>query len=575
MADLSSDIERLRWRPTHFHPLAEDGGAVRSALLSAAEQCDAARASDDLTLMHRALSRALAEPYSLRSSQAALTATLDTAALRAYEAAVDEAAVAYDRALEALVAEVGRRLLSAGPQVAEDLGLLPLYQRATRTRLHARSARQDAQHATLRHLTLTSTARILDALARDERLGTIEVDGATHELERGNLSSLLAHRDARVRRSVAESIRANARRTRSVHEVIKVTRLQAIHELCALRGFASPFEEYLATSGMTLGAIAAQHAMEGRLLELCRRHAEYKRASFGLDDLEECDLEAMSSPAPRDLSLRRVLTALERRLGVYDDRYPAWLQQTFTCGTILTDSSAALARSYFVIASAHGGPPLVHAPYVRDLQGFAATAHELGHACQLGADARDLGPLAVYDPPMAFSEVFSLLTEVIAVMAARDESAPHERRFWCEAIVDQFLYFMRRLGAQARFDERALSTRAVDIETLEVSRVAALRRLTPTSVVVRRDDSWLRNPFQEELPYCGYSYCGALLVAYRLALRPVPLRAFSEDGWHQDLEHACRATLGIDIARVGDFDVVWEFVESAMTELEWHARRAE
>jgi BON domain len=366
MAELSPDIERLGWRPAHFRPLAEGGGAVRSALLFAAERCDAARDSDDLVLMQRALLAALAEPRSPHSSHAALAATLDVEPLRAYEAAVDDAGVMYDRAVEALVAEVGGQLLSAGPRVATALGLVPLYHRAIRSRLQVRSDRQDEWYAKLRQLTLTSTTRILDELGRDEQLGTVEVDGVGHELTKLNLDSLLAHPHARVRRSAAESLRANARRTRRVHEVIKLARLSAVHELSALRGFGSPLEEYRATSGMTVAAVEAQRAMEGRLLELCHRHAEYKRSSFGLDDLEECDLTAMSSPAPTDLSLRRLLTALSRRLSVFDDRYPACLQQPFTCGTILTDVNAARSRSYFVIASAHGGLPLVHAPYVRD-----------------------------------------------------------------------------------------------------------------------------------------------------------------------------------------------------------------
>jgi hypothetical protein len=238
---------------------------------------------------------------------------------------------------------------------------------------------------------------------------------------------------------------------------------------------------------------------------------------------------------------------------------------------MLSDREATRSTEWVCAPNLSGGLPLLHMPYTDDYESFVGAAHEIGHGCQITASVRRRGALSQYAAPLWFYEIFSLRFEIDVVHASLASACSDgERAFWAEAAIDQWLHFMRTLQIAARFDRVLYERPDAPLTELCAAREAIRRQLSPRALhaPVEGDDlSWLLATTPEELPFAGFHYGLAMLIAYRSKLDQLPLAELADRGAQLAIHETCRRFLSLDVADARAYDPIWRQLDALLETL--------
>lgn len=555
-----------------LHPAAGDAARAIAALDEASMRCDAALAfGATLGEQLAVLEGALGAPRNLIGATWLVLRLAEPEAAERYREAVRAASDRFEAQIDRLRLCVLRALADASDEEVASLPEPHLAVRARRVRGHVAS---DAQSGELTRLRLDGLEAPLDAhhaTLWGEPYGELELAGERIAVEHRNARALMRDPRAEVRSAAAVVVRDHALRLAAVLEPLKRQRIDCIGALASAAGYGEAFEQTRVESGLTERAIAALLAQREAIVGFTERYFAWKQRRLGLARLTELDLAARACEAGADLSFERLLHGALDTSAAIDPAYPGVLRALVERTCLLTRPGDSRSGDWVCVTNLAGGLPIVHAPSYGDYESYVSIAHELGHACQFTASARRASALALHDAPTWFAEIFSLRFEIDAVHAACEgASDPAERAFWLEAMIDQWLHFVRTLQISARFERELLATSDLSRARSSDVRAQCWRELSPSFLepaVPGEDARWLLDGYAEIMPCGGFSYGLATVIAYRSKLDGIALSQFADRGAPLAIDEACRRYLTLDIEDPAVFAPVWHHLERRFTEL--------
>jgi oligoendopeptidase F len=563
---MPSNLERRSWDLRSFHAAIFDAEQSRSLLGDVIEESRNAVLTSDLATLIRALERFHRSALPLVGAVQVLRETDDSPMAAQYVNAIDP--MLHEARVMAL--EVTRLIhAAAGQEVPDELARLRPFLAALATQRFP--AEQALPWAALGEnygfdaLANVHRALLEDGSSTNARSATGEEVAITYQSWR----ALLSHVDPCVRRQTWAARQDLARRNRSSLEIIKRARLRFIEERARILGYQDVLDSELSYWRIRRSTVDILRSLDERTRNMADRYYSYKRRALACRDFSECDVAApFPIPDRESLALQNLMRVLLEECSTRVPRYRTVLEQLLDGRTLLTDPSASRSAAWFITPNHAGGLPLVHLPYHRTLECYAAAAHEFGHACHLTDLARASGELWASDDSLVFSEIFSLYFEIVtlnaAAVRAQDESA---RRYWKAAVVEQALHFLRTLAIPARFEEARIAGDSPASAWKE-----AHARLTPAWMPLPADDdaTWALQIHSEQMPLYGYGYATAFIVGYLLYLQVSPSR-FDEFAlrlpW-QPIGDVARDVLGVDLGRAETFDLVFDHIEAQIADLE-------
>jgi len=563
-----------------LHPAAGDARAANAVLLAAIARCDELLAIDlgpsarptgpELAELVAALEALLGEPLDLRDAGSILERMLPLEDADQYRNDTAHAARVFADGLERLAARFDRQLARAGAREIEALVLQAHAQRARRLPRAAYDEHARRMSAALTQQSLEPALRLQRELLWNRPYGAAAGAVLTHE----NAPQMLRHRDAAIRRAVAALTAQRALELAPVIEPLKRGRLGCVIKSARLLGYEHPYERFQIESGVTEAALAALAQQSGPLRAFCERYAAWKhgRLLAPAEPLLEVDFSTRARGAGDiDLSFGRAVAATRACSGLIDAAYPAIIDEMAVSGSMLSDCGATRSSEWVCVSSLSGGLPLLHMPYTGDFESFIGAAHEIGHGCQVTASVRRRGGLSQHNAPLWFVESCSLRCEIEVVHAALASArSDGERAFWAEAAIDQWLHVMRTLQIAARFDCVLYERPDAPLTELCAAREAIRRQLSPKALhaPIDGDDlGWLLLTTPEELPYAGFQYGLAMLIAYRSKLDRLPLAELADGGAQLPIHEACSRFLSLDVADPRAYEPIWRQLDALLDTL--------
>lgn len=559
---MSSDLELKVWDLTAFQPLAFDVEGA-TGVLRAATARNLAAGDADLTNAVEAARGFLRAPAELLTVREVLQETDDSASASKFVQGIAGPAHDAKRSFLELKRSLGMKARAsvAGAPSGDEAYLRALAAEATL--LPGKEAVGWWALAEAHGFDALGELHRVELRRAFDRAAT--ADDAQVSLE--NWRALLGHRDPAVRRRVRARRLRVAQDSRELLEPLKRARTSFVHERARLLGHATPLDRELQRWRVSGQAISALRSLDARTRLLADRFYRYKRARLQLPELLECDVLAPTGDIdPEELSLQRLSDVLLSELA---SRAPAWaglLGAVLAGPTLLTDPARSRSPGWFAWGGTASALPLVHIPYHRTRECYAAAAHELGHACHLTELLRTRGELVASDESLVFQETFALFFELTALneTLTRAKDA-RSARFWTEALLEQGLHFLRTLPIMAHADSQL----ATGLEPSEAFRVAH-QALSPSWLALApgEETTCLLQTHSEQMPFFGYGYQLAFLLGYLAFLEPGGLAALADGAACASIDDAAQAAFGRSIKDTAAFEAVFVHLEGLAERLE-------
>jgi|GEM_PF-4090830 len=413
--------------------------------------------------------------------------------------------------------------------------------------------------------------RLIQTFLQSSQFGTItDAAGGSHAVTFANHREFLKHRDHVVREGAFVCADAFARRHAEMLFSARRARIRAILETRALCGATDFLASHLEKKQLPAGLPALLEPHSKRAARIGSAFVKILAKRLDLVSLSAADLDAPLN----DQVTPTLATTWEAIAHVAQSFSPDWERTVRACetsGTVLVDPAQARSPYWYMQTSYEGKAPLVHSPFKNDLESVQATAHEMGHACHLTHLVRTRGPYDAQRVPLQFVEIFSLAFEIATLKhLAENATSLAEKRAWHRARLDQGLHFTRRMLLRARFDALLFAKETPSFEELDQARTRdehdSFAGALPLEGV--RNATWLFDFFPEEMPFYGFEYSLAYLVASTLVELKPPQEtflAFAQDGGFQPLGKALRDHFALDLENPCLFDPAWEALERDLT----------
>lgn len=287
----------------------------------------------------------------------------------------------------------------------------------------------------------------------------LEVDGATRELNQGEIISMTRVADRDTRRRAHESLYSTLATHQQVLSFVYDTRFQDHLVTSRLRHYSDPVQPRHTANDIDGQAVDAMMAAVERNFPLAHRYWRLKASLLGLPRLEHYDQYApLGEVGVRigfDEARAIVLGALER----FSPEFAAMAGRFFAELWIDADPRGGKRGGAFCYGSSPTAPPFVLMSYNDDLRDVMTLAHELGHGMH-DLLASKQTPFS-YHPSLPVAETASVFAEMLTfdAMLARLDDPRSQLKLLCSKIEDSFATVFRQT-VLTRFEQKAYAARA-------------------------------------------------------------------------------------------------------------------
>lgn len=559
------DTPYRNWNLREHDSRAGNVESTREGLCRAASEAEAALSAADPRSLLEAERRMLTTVDPLLNVVALTRMTDNSSDGKRYLERVDGSYLRACRVRRQLSVALSKRLTSVDEAPDKDCRrfVLEMLRLASR-----RPSSADDGWETLADAHFNALEEVHRSLVSTSSWGTIDDAGEVTIVRRANVRRLRCSASSSVRAAVEAIEESFLGQHGGALAEIKRARMNGVSERARLYGHASVEAAAVDGARTTLGSFQALHSQRARVRDLARRYFAAKASRLGLPALGWRDTAASVGGPTIGLSLERVLRLLSELAPSYNPAYAETLDELARRPLILSDSGRAQIDAWFAVPHYGGGAPLLHVVDHGTTQSFAASAHEVGHCCQLSFLARHVGPFAAADAAVGFSELPALLFEIAAVNEAIARAAgADEQGYWRAAAFEQLLHFLLVLPTSAEFERRSYAN-----PDLPLGRAwhEAVDELWPDNVVWPSGyQGYSLECAPENMPFSGDLYATTFALAYAVYLGGGEgYENFEREASYHGLAEATSMYLGHDLEASSLYGACLSHAESLLEELE-------
>ena len=405
---------------------------------------------------------------------------------------------------------------------------------------------------------------------------TLEVDGETKTLTRGELMSYVYSPDPAMRAAAYQEFYRVYSQEASILAQIYVNRVRDwANENVDLRGFESPIAVRNLYNDIPDEAVEVLLQVARRNVGIFQRYFQLKARWLGVEKLRRYDIYAPLASSDRTVPYKEAVAAVLETFRQFDEEVAQKAERVFAQRHIDSEVRKGKRGGAFCATVLPRLTPYVLMSYTGKVRDVATLAHELGHA--IHSMMAEEHSILTQHPSLPLAETASVFSEMLMTdRLLAEEKDPLVRREILAAAVDDMYATVMRQAFFVLFEKEAhaaiLANRSP--EELNELYMANLREQFGDSLELSPEfqHEWVSIPHIYYTPFYCYAYSfGQLLVLalYRRyqregeAFKPGYLKILSYGGSARPQEILSEA--GIDITDPdfwqGGFDVIHEMIQ--------------
>ena len=405
---------------------------------------------------------------------------------------------------------------------------------------------------------------------------TLEVDGETKTLTRGELMSYVYSPDPAMRAAAYQEFYRVYSQEAPILAQIYVNRVRDwANENVDLRGFESPIAVRNLYNDIPGEAVEVLLQVARRNVGVFQRYFQLKARWLGVEKLRRYDIYAPLASSDRTVPYKEAVAAVLETFRQFDEEVAQKAERVFAQRHIDSEVRKGKRGGAFCATVLPRLTPYVLMSYTGKVRDVATLAHELGHA--IHSMMAEEHSILTQHPSLPLAETASVFSEMLMTdRLLAEEKDPLVRREILAAAVDDMYATVMRQAFFVLFEKEAhaaiLANRSP--EELNELYMANLREQFGDSLELSPEfqHEWVSIPHIYYTPFYCYAYSfGQLLVLalYRRyqregeAFKPGYLKILSYGGSARPQEILSEA--GIDITDPdfwqGGFDVIHEMIQ--------------
>ncbi len=405
---------------------------------------------------------------------------------------------------------------------------------------------------------------------------TLEVDGETKRLTRGELSAYVQHPDPALREAAyRELFRVYGEDAPVLAQIYSHRVRDWFTEQVELRKHKSPISVRNLANDLPDAVVETLLRVIGENAGVFQRYFRLKARWLGLDRLRRYDLYAPLTPADKAYDYDTAVGMVLDSFTEFSPQVGALARQVFDDGHVDAQVRHGKRSGAFCAGVLPGVSPWVLLNYTRRARDVATIAHEMGHAIHalLAADHSVLtfhSALPMAETASVFSE--QLLTDRLL----KQESDPAVRRDLLARTIDDAYATVGRQGYFAMWEKQVhdLVRQGKTADEIAVAYLDGLKAQFGDSVELSEDFrwEWVAVPHFYFAPFYVYAYAfGQLLVLalYQMykregeAFKPKYLRILSYGGSRSPDEILREAGINMRSAKFwqGGYDAITAMID--------------
>ncbi len=405
---------------------------------------------------------------------------------------------------------------------------------------------------------------------------TLEVDGETKTLTRGELMSYVYSPDPAMRAAAYQEFYRVYSQEAPILAQIYVNRVRDwANENVDLRGFESPIAVRNLYNDIPDEAVEVLLQVARRNVGIFQRYFQLKARWLGVEKLRRYDIYAPLASSDRTVPYKEAVAAVLETFRQFDEEVAQKAERVFAQRHIDSEVRKGKRGGAFCATVLPRLTPYVLMSYTGKVRDVATLAHELGHA--IHSMMAEEHSILTQHPSLPLAETASVFSEMLMTdRLLAEEKDPLVRREILAAAVDDMYATVMRQAFFVLFEKEAhaaiLANRSP--EELNELYMANLREQFGDSLELSPEfqHEWVSIPHIYYTPFYCYAYSfGQLLVLalYRRyqregeAFKPGYLKILSYGGSARPQEILSEA--GIDITDPdfwqGGFDVIHEMIQ--------------
>ena len=405
---------------------------------------------------------------------------------------------------------------------------------------------------------------------------TLEVDGETKTLTRGELMSYVYSPDPAMRAAAYQEVYRVYSQEAPILAQIYVNRVRDwANENVDLRGFESPIAVRNLYNDIPGEAVEVLLQVARRNVGVFQRYFQLKARWLGVEKLRRYDIYAPLASSDRTVPYKEAVAAVLETFRQFDEEVAQKAERVFAQRHIDSEVRKGKRGGAFCATVLPRLTPYVLMSYTGKVRDVATLAHELGHA--IHSMMAEEHSILTQHPSLPLAETASVFSEMLMTdRLLAEEKDPLVRREILAAAVDDMYATVMRQAFFVLFEKEAhaaiLANRSP--EELNELYMANLREQFGDSLELSPEfqHEWVSIPHIYYTPFYCYAYSfGQLLVLalYRRyqregeAFKPGYLKILSYGGSARPQEILSEA--GIDITDPdfwqGGFDVIHEMIQ--------------
>ena len=405
---------------------------------------------------------------------------------------------------------------------------------------------------------------------------TLEVDGETKTLTRGELMSYVYSPDPAMRAAAYQEFYRVYSQEAPILAQIYVNRVRDwANENVDLRGFESPIAVRNLYNDIPDEAVEVLLQVARRNVGVFQRYFQLKARWLGVEKLRRYDIYAPLASSDRTVPYKEAVAAVLETFRQFDEEVAQKAERVFAQRHIDSEVRKGKRGGAFCATVLPRLTPYVLMSYTGKVRDVATLAHELGHA--IHSMMAEEHSILTQHPSLPLAETASVFSEMLMTdRLLAEEKDPLVRREILAAAVDDMYATVMRQAFFVLFEKEAhaaiLANRSP--EELNELYMANLREQFGDSLELSPEfqHEWVSIPHIYYTPFYCYAYSfGQLLVLalYRRyqregeAFKPGYLKILSYGGSARPQEILSEA--GIDITDPdfwqGGFDVIHEMIQ--------------
>ncbi len=407
-------------------------------------------------------------------------------------------------------------------------------------------------------------------------LFTLEYEGKTLSLTRGELTKYLRHKDRAVRKAAAEALIVPYTQHAGVlAELYRAIALDYDTETVRIRKYEQPIAARHLNNLIPADAFDALVASVAKHRSVFHRYIHLKQRALGYKDFTRYDFLAPIDGLPDGISWvetqSRVLDAFAQ--------FAPWLhdaaKKVFDAQNIDAQPRIGKRSGAFCAGVAPGEVPFVLCNHTGNWDDVSTVAHELGHAAHDIVAAKN--SILTFSPPLVLAETASTFAEHLLFMQTVQRSdARSAIALLCHKLDDALLTIVNQTRIVAfELEAHRLLAQGATAGELDAlwSRLAA--EDFPMVEWPESSVQWRTIPHIFHTPFYCYSYVFGLLLVFSLWKRYEQEGKAFTDSFHtllaaggNEMPADLLGRLGIDIQSQAFWDGGFSTVEGLVNELE-------